>query len=212
MLLVGLTGGLASGKSFIGRTLETCGCHLIRADDLGHEVLEPDGPAYPGVLAEFGSYILKEDGTINRRLLGSIVFAAPERLELLNRLVHPHVFAIEDKRIAALRAGDSRAMIVIEAAIMIETGSYKRYDAIVLAVCSPETQIARAMHRDQLPRHEVEARLARQMPLDGKRAFADYVIDTDHSKEETIARVHAVYGALRALEEARFSRTESSPE
>ncbi len=212
MLLVGLTGGLATGKSFIGRTLETCGCQVIRADDLGREVMAPGGAAYPDVLAEFGSYILKEDGTINRRLLGTIVFAAPERLQRLNRLVHPHVFALEDKRIAEAQARDSRAMIVIEAAIMIETGSYKRYEAIVLAVCARETQIARAIHRDQLPRQEVESRLARQMPLDAKRAFADYVINTDHSKEETIARVRAVYGELRAREEASFSRTKSIPE
>lgn len=203
MLLVGLTGGLASGKSFIGHVLEDCGCRLIRADDLGHEVLSANGAAYAGVLRQFGSDILKEDGEIDRRRLGALVFGDPERLARLNELVHPHVFALQAERIAAWRRAEPRAIVVVEAAIMIETGSYTRYDTIVLAVCARETQIARAMRRDQLTREEVEARLARQMPLEDKIAFARFVIDTDHTKEETTLRARQVYESLRALEQSK---------
>jgi len=203
MLLVGLTGGLASGKSFIGHVLEECGCRLIRADDLGHEVLAAGGAAYAGVLEAFGSDILKEDGEIDRRRLGALVFGDAARLARLNGLVHPHVFALQDERIAAIGSREPRAIVVVEAAIMIETGSYTRYDTIVLAVCARETQIARAMRRDGLTRQEVEARLGRQMPLEDKTAYARFVIDTDHTKEETALRARQVYESLRALEQSK---------
>ena len=203
MLLAGLTGGLASGKSFIGRVLEECGCHLIRADELGHEVLAVNGAAYPGVLAEFGNDILNDDGSINRRRLGALVFSDEARLARLNELVHPHVFAMQETRVAVLRSSDPEAIVVVEAAIMIETGSYKRYDAVILAVCERETQIARAMKRDGLTREEVEARLSRQLPLSEKIPYAQFVIDTDHSNEETAARTKEVYESLCAMQRSR---------
>ncbi|MEP7362637.1 MAG: dephospho-CoA kinase [Acidobacteriota bacterium] len=203
MLLAGLTGGLASGKSFIGRALEECGCLLIHADELGHEVLGVEGPAYAGVLAEFGDDILKDDGTIDRRKLGTVVFADNGRLARLNELVHPHVFALQEERIAALAARDPDAIVVVEAAIMIETGSYKRYDAIILAVCAVETQIARAIKRDGLTRDEVLARLSRQMALAEKIPYAQFVIDTDHTKEETITRTREVHESLRAMQQSK---------
>lgn len=211
MLLAGLTGGLASGKSFIGHALEECGCVLIHADDLGHEVLAPGGPAYPGVLAEFGNDILKDDGTIDRRRLGALVFADPARLDRLNELVHPHVFALQEERIAAARARDPRAIVVVEAAIMIETGSYKRYDALILAVCARETQIARAMKRDGLTREQVIARLDRQMPLAEKIPFAHFVINTDHTKEQTIARAREVYESLHAMQQSKSTVPPGTP-
>ena len=207
MLLAGLTGGLASGKSFIGHALEECGCHLIRADDLGHEVLASGGRAYAAVLAEFGNDILKEDGGIDRRKLGAIVFADASRLARLNELVHPHVFALEEERVAEIAAREPGAIVVVEAAIMIEAGSYQRYDVIILAVCARETQIARAMKRDGLTREEVVVRLERQMPLAEKIPYAQFVIDTDHAKEETIARTRDVYESLRALQRSKSIAT-----
>jgi dephospho-CoA kinase len=200
MLKVGLTGGLASGKSFVGQALAALGCHLIQADELGHEVLLPGGEAYAAVAREFGPGILNEDGTIDRKRLAAEVFDKPERLERLNQLVHPHVFRRERERMEALAKSDQRGIAVVEAAILIETGNYKAFDRVIVVECSEELQIERAMKRDHVDREQVLARLRRQMPLAEKRKFADFVIDTSGSKEETLLRVREVYEALRRIE------------
>lgn len=201
MLRVGLTGGLASGKSFVGECLVRLGCHLLKADELGHAVLEPGGEAYQSTVEAFGREILDEGGRIVRRKLASIVFDEPERLDLLNSFVHPAVIRREEEWFATLFRRDPASIGLVEAAILIETGSYRRFDRIVLAVCTPEQQVERAMRRDALSREEVEARLARQMPLDQKRAFADWVIDTSGEKNDTEMQVRALHDTLRRLVE-----------
>ena len=203
MLRVGLTGGLASGKSFVGRTLAGLGCLLIQADELGHQVQEPGGEAYDGIVQEFGREILDPDGKINRRRLAAIVFQNPERLKRLNALVHPPVHErrrrIEDEFARTHPDG----ITVTEAAILIETGSYREYDRLIVATCSPEQQVERAMARDhhtpELTREEVLDRMRQQMPLSEKIKYADYVIDTSGSKEDTVAQTRAVYESLRSL-------------
>jgi dephospho-CoA kinase len=197
MLLVGLTGGLATGKSFVGRSLRDLGCQLIQADELGHQVLARRGEAYQPVVEEFGADLVNADGEIDRRLLASRVFSHPDRLARLNALVHPHVHAREQALVAEFSRRDPSAIVVVEAAILIETGSYKRFDVLVLAVCPEADQIERAMHRDGITRQEAADRLARQMPLAEKRRFADFLIDTSGTKERTHAQVRAVYRALR---------------
>jgi dephospho-CoA kinase len=197
MLCVGLTGGLATGKSFIGRTLEEWGCGIIRADNLGHEALAPGGEAYQAVIDAFGGGILKEDRTVDRRRLGEIVFADAEKLARLNALVHPVIFRQE--RIEEFRAANPNGIVVVEAAIMIEAGSYTRYQKLIVAVCQEEQQIERAMRRDGLSREQAAARIRRQMPLEEKVRMADYVIDTSGSKQETIRRTREVYDSLRSL-------------
>lgn len=198
MLRVGLTGGLASGKSFVGQALADLGCYLIQADELGHEVLRPAGEAYGAVVAEFGPQILGPDGAIDRRKLGVLVFSEPARLERLNALVHPAVIRREEELIADFAARDPQGIAVVEAAILIETGSYRRFDRIVLAVCRPEQQVERAMERG-MSREEALARLARQMPLEEKRKYAHYVIDTSGSREQTLRQVRAVYHSLKEM-------------
>jgi dephospho-CoA kinase len=200
MLKVGLTGGLACGKSFVGQALAGLGCHLIEADQLGHEVLLPGGEAYADVVREFGPDILDAGGNIDRRLLAAKVFGKPERLEALNRLVHPHVFRRERDLIEHYASVDPRGIVVVEAAILIETGNYKTFDRLILVECDKEQQIERAMKRDHAGREEVLARLSGQMPLDEKRKFAHYVIDTSGGKEQTLGRVREVYDALRKIE------------
>ena len=200
MLRVGLTGGLGSGKSFVGESLAALGCHLIRADELGHQVLAPGGEAYDGVVAEFGPSILDPDGTISRRRLAALVFEDPERLARLSRLVHPPVIRREEELIRQFQAQDPSAIAVVEAAILIESGSHRRFDRVILAVCDREQQIERAMRRDGLSRQEVLARLARQMPLEEKRKFAHYVIDTSGSKEDTLRHVRQTYDSLRSIQ------------
>ncbi|MCS7023679.1 MAG: dephospho-CoA kinase [Bryobacteraceae bacterium] len=199
MLRVALTGGLASGKSFVGRILAEQGCRVIQADALGHQVLAPRGEAYAEVVHRFGSGILNEEGQIDRRKLAEIVFGNPEKLALLNSLVHPPV----RKRIAAalneFELEQPNGISVVEAAIHVETGSYQDYDRLIVAYCSPELQIQRAMHRDNLSRAEVEARLSQQMPLAMKRKYAHFVIDTSATKEETAHMTKRVFCQLRSI-------------
>ncbi len=199
MLRVGLTGGLACGKSFVGRTLEQLGCHLIRADDIGHEVLLPGGAAFQPAIEEFGSGILNESGAIDRHKLAALVFDNPERLARLNALVHPAVIQREEELLAAAEQRDPRGIAVLEAAILVETGSYKRFDKLIVVSCTFEQQIARAVHRDGCTEDEARARLRRQMPLEEKLRFADFVIDTSGAKEDTVEQTRTIYEKLRSL-------------
>jgi dephospho-CoA kinase len=199
MLRVGLTGGLASGKSFVGRILAELGCLVIKADEVGHQVLQPAGGAYSQVLREFGTGVLKESGEIDRRKLASLVFGQPERLARLNAIIHPLVKARRMEIEAEFAASSPHGIAVTEAAILIETGSYREYDKLIVAVCRPEQQIQRAMERDQLTREEVLDRMNRQMPLEEKIKYADYVIDTSGTKENTREQTRAVYESLRSL-------------
>jgi dephospho-CoA kinase len=201
MLRVGLTGGLASGKSFVGHALADLGCHLIQADELGHQVLLPGAEAYDEVVQEFGNDILDQDGFINRKKLGELVFGQPELLETLSKIVHPKVGERQKRIIEEIVQADPKAIIVVEAAILVETGSYKRCDRLIVAVCSAEQQMERAMRRGAYTREEVLARLSRQLPLEEKLKVADFVIDTSGTKEDTIAQVRAVYDSLRSLSE-----------
>lgn len=199
MLRVGLTGGLASGKSFVGRTLEQLGCHLIKADELGHEVLQRGGEAYEAVVTDFGHEVVDQNGEIDRRRLAARVFADPKLLTRLNAMVHPAVFRREDSLTAEIEAADPRAIVVVEAAILVETGSYKRFARLIVAACTREQQIERAMKRDRLTREEAEARLARQLPLEEKIRVADYVVDTSGTKENTATQVQEIYRSLRSF-------------
>ncbi len=199
MLRVGLTGGLASGKSFVGHTLAGLGCHLIQADELGHQVLLPGAEAYDEVILQFGDDIPDQDGFINRKKLGELVFGRPELLEKLSKIVHPHVGARQKRLIEEIVQADPKAIIVVEAAILVETGSYKKCDRLIVAVCSDEQQMERAMKRGAYTREEVLARLSRQLPLEEKLKVADYVVDTSGTKENTIEQVRAVYDSLRSL-------------
>jgi dephospho-CoA kinase len=200
MLKVGLTGGLACGKSFVGEALQGYGCLLIQADQLGHAVLARDGEAYDGVVREFGSAVLDTDGQIDRRALAAQVFGAPARLATLNRLVHPSVFRREDELMAEFATRQPHGIAVVEAAILIETGAYSRYDRIVLVACRAEQQVERALRRDGASESDVRARLSRQMPLEEKRQFADFVIDTSGEKEDTVRQTRAVFEELRRIE------------
>lgn len=200
MLLVGLTGGLASGKSTVGAALKEMGCYLIQADELGHQVLLPGGEAYDAVINEFGEAILDDEGMIDRRRLGTLVFNRPELLEKLNRFVHPPVIRREQELEQDIARRDPRAITVVEAAILVETGSYKRFHKLIVAACTPEQQLERAMRRDGYSKEEAVARLSRQLPLEEKIKLADYVIDTSGSKEQTVAQVRDVYNSLRSLE------------
>jgi dephospho-CoA kinase len=197
MLKVGLTGGLASGKSFVGQALADLGCHWIKADEIGRQVMEPGGEAFDAVVAEFGGTILGADGAIDRKRLAAEVFGNPERLAALNRLVHPPVIRRENELSGEIAAHEPDAVIVVEAAVLIEAGVHASFDKLIVAACGLEQQVERAVSRG-LSREGALARISRQMPLEEKRKLADYVIDTSGSQEDTLRQVREVYHSLRS--------------
>lgn len=194
ILKAGLTGGLASGKSFIAAELERLGALVIHADQLGHEALLPNGSAYALTVRHFGSQILKPTGEIDRAALAALVFPHPEALEILNSFVHPAVFAREAEIFAAARPG---TIAVVEAAILVESGSYRNFDKLVLAHCPEFVQIERALQRPGATLADIKSRLARQLALDQKLPYADYVIDTSGTELRTIRQTRDLFDTLK---------------
>ncbi len=178
---------------------EKMGGHLIQADLLGHHTLLPDGEAYEPVVERFGQGILDQAGLIQRKALAALVFEHPEKLAELNAIVHPAVHRLKQAITDPIVAKDPEAIIIVEAAIHIETGGYKKYEKLILVVCTLEEQIRRAMKRDNATREEVEARMARQLSLEEKRKFADYVIDTSGNDVETWHQAVEVYNQIKKL-------------
>lgn len=194
LLKLGLTGGLASGKSFIAAEMERLGGIVIRADQLGHEALLPTGPAYAPTVQHFGSAILQPSGEIDRSALAALVFPNPEALAILNSFVHPAVFAREAEIFAAAPAN---SIVVVEAAILIESGSFRNLDKLALAHCSESQQIERALRRPGATLADVQARLARQLPLAQKLSYADYVIDTSGTESDTLRQTGQLFATLK---------------
>lgn len=203
MLRVGLTGGYATGKSFVAHELQRLGCHVIYADELGHRVLLPDGEAYGPVLAAFGPAILDENARIDRKKLAAVVFGDATRLATLTGIVHPAVFHLEESMMHQIALADPHGIAVIEAAILIEANRSHFFDRIILTACNQEVQIARGMKRDHATREQVLARLANQMSLTEKRKYADYIVDTSGTKEETVRQVEEIHCELSRLAEAK---------
>lgn len=205
MLKAGLTGGYATGKSFVAGALEHLGCLVVYADRLGHSVLEIGGDAYGATVELFGDGILLPDGSIDRKALGSLVFDSPDRLAQLNSLVHPAVFRLEAEMLEKWDAEHPGGIAVVEAAILIETGRYSFFERLIVTTCSEETQILRGMQRDRLSREEVLARLARQISSSEKEEYADYIIDTNGTKEDTLRQVDDMFQELRTLAEKQVT-------
>ena len=205
MLKVGLTGGIASGKSVVGEMLVAMGAHLILADQIAHELMQPGEPVYQEVVRRFGAGILNPDGSVSRPRLAELAFGSkeqdlPSRVEELNRIVHPSVIRMQDEWMSQVGRDDPRAVAVVEAALIIEAGAANRFDSLIVVTCRPEQRVQRFAARMKLDqesaRMEVERRMAAQMPDEEKIKFADYVIDNSGSFDATRAQVREVYGQL----------------
>lgn len=199
MLKVGLTGSIAVGKSFVVSVLRELGCATFDADRIAHSVMEPGKAAYQDIVREFGDDVLAADRTIDRTKLGAIVFADAERRKRLNEIVHPRVHEEQNRLLTEAEAADPNGIAIVDAALMIESGGYKRFDKLIVVFCDRETQVERLMERNQITREDAERRIAAQMPSDEKRKYADYEIDTSGTFDETRSRVQQVHAALRAL-------------
>lgn len=199
MLKVGLTGGIASGKSYVVGLLRELGCETLDADVTAHQVMEPGQPAYAAIVDRFGSGILDSEGRIDRARLGPIVFADPVARAALNSIVHPRVYEAQSAWLATVAQSDPQAIAVIDAALMIETGSWRRFDRIVVVYCRPEIQLERLMARNGLTRTAAEARIAAQLPTSEKLCHADFSIDTSEGFEDTRRQVFDLFARLRDL-------------
>jgi dephospho-CoA kinase len=196
MLHVGLTGGIASGKSTVARMLAAKGAVLIDFDELAHAVIEPEGPVGRSIVRHFGEKILLPDARIDRRKLGAIVFADRAQREILNGLVHPAVFEAWQKRLAEIQKGKEDVVVVSDIPLLIEAGLKSRVDVVLLVYIPPEEQIRRLRERDGFSREEAQGRIAAQMPIAEKISRADIVIGNDGSIEETSRQVDRAWEEL----------------
>lgn len=197
MLKVGLTGGIAVGKSTVVRMFEELGAVCFDADRIAREVVAPGRPALAEVVAEFGPSVLLPDGSLDRPALGVIVFADPDKRERLEAILHPPIIAEQDRLIAEAFARDPDAIVIVDAALMIESGGYRRFDLLVVVHCDPAVQLERLIARNGIAREEALARIAAQMPQEEKLRYADIAIDTTGTLEEVRRRVEDVWRELR---------------
>jgi dephospho-CoA kinase len=199
MLRVGLTGSIGVGKSYVSSVLLELGCHVVDADHTAREVVIPGAPGLEAVVAAFGSEVLREDGTLDRAKLGGIVFPDQKKRELLNSILHPFIIARQDVLLDEWEKEDPSGIGVIDAALIIESGGYKRLDKLIVVHCRPEVQLERLMTRDGLSQAEARQRVAAQMPQEEKCKYADYLIDTSEGFDSTREQTTKVLKQLREL-------------
>jgi dephospho-CoA kinase len=200
MLRVGLTGGIACGKSTVGQMLRQRGAHYLSADELAHQLYAPGATAYEGVVRAFGGEILKHDGTIDRKKLAGLAF--PNRIEELNAIVHPAVVRSQNKWMSDIEHDDPNGIAVVEAALLLEAGAKKDFDRVIVVTCDAACKARRYAHRTGLPlesaRAEVERRSAAQFSDEEKARRADYVIENSGNIGELEPKVEQLWAQLRA--------------
>jgi len=217
MLKVGLTGGIAVGKSVVGEMFVALGAHLVQADRIAHSLMQPGEAVYNEVVRHFGREILNPDGSINRSRLAEAAFGSPEsakdqresRIEELNRIVHPMVLRSQSEWMDAISAEDPHGVAIVEAALILEAGARKQFDRILVVTCDPEQRAVRFASRQKIDleaaRKEVERRMAAQLPDEEKIKSADYVIDNSRSLDHTRQQVQEIWKRLRVEAENRPS-------
>jgi dephospho-CoA kinase len=205
LLRVGLTGGIASGKSVVAEMFAALGAHVIQADQIAHELMRPGESVYDDVVRHFGSGILDPDSTINRSRLAEAAFSSsggtPSRIQELNQIVHPAVIRRQEQWMENLAQADPKGVAIVEAALILEAGAANRFDRLVVVTCQPEQRIQRWAQRmevdDETARREVTRRMVSQLPDEEKIKAADYIIDNSGSLDATKAQVEVVYWKLR---------------
>jgi dephospho-CoA kinase len=196
MLRVGLTGGMAVGKSTVASMLRSLDCPVLEADTIGHELLESGQDAHDETVAAFGKEIVDEFGNIDRTILGKIVFADPEKLKRLNAILHPRILAVVQNWFTALERADPPDVAVVEAALLIESGFSKSLDKLIVCWCRPDQQLERMIERGLTP-EEAQQRVAAQLPNEEKLKLADATIDCSGSIEETERLVRSALAKLK---------------
>jgi len=202
MLRLGLTGGIASGKSAVAAMLREMGFAVLDADSLAHRLIEPGNPAYDEVLQEFGQAVLAPGGRVDRAKLSAVVFNDRARLDRLNAIVHPRVAEIVFRQFVEWERAGTRDAAFVEAALLIESGIHKKLDGLVVAWCEPQQQLERLVARD-LSEAEARRRIAAQLPVAEKLRLATEKIDCSGSLEQTRLQVQALASKLRRAQTVR---------
>jgi len=202
-LLVGLTGSIATGKSTVSRMFAHLGARVLDADQLAREVVMPGQPAYLKIVEEFGPQVVQEDGTLDRKALGAIVFADPGKRKRLEEITHPAIGLRQQRILSVLDEEAFEGIVIWDVALLFETGGVARMDRVVVVATDPDTELARLVARDSLPEDAARARMASQMPVAEKAKRAHYVIDNSGTRPDTERQVKAVYEALLAELKAR---------
>ncbi len=197
MRKVGLTGSIAVGKSFVCSVFRELGCAVLDADQVARDVVEPGTEGLELVVGAFGTSVLLPDGTLDRNKLGSIVFADEDKRLLLNSIIHPLVFEAQARWMKERETEDPDGIAIIDAALMIESGGYRRFDKLIVVWCEPELQLQRLMARDDLSRADAEKRIAAQMSQEEKKSYADFLIDTSKDRDNTRQQVAEVFKQLQ---------------
>lgn len=214
MLTVGLTGGIASGKSVVGEMFVVLGAQLIQADHIAHQLMQPGQAVYKEVVGRFGVEILNPDGTVNRGRLAEAAFGSPvggtkeakhPRIQELNQIVHPAVIRRQEAWMEEVGARNPQAIAIVEAALILEAGVGKHFDRIVVVTCRSEQRVRRWAQRmnvdEETARQEVSRRMAAQLPDEEKIKAADYVVANSGSFDETRKQVVEIYSKLKGLAE-----------
>lgn len=188
------------GKTFVAGIFAELGCRVLDADDTAREVVAPGTPGLAAVGEAFGDGVLLKDGSLDRQKLGAIVFADSQKRELLNSILHPYIIGQQDLVLRAWESENPNGIAVVDAALMIESGGYKRFDKLIVVHCRPEVQLERVMSRDGLSREEAQRRIEAQMPQEVKKGFADYLIDTSDGFAATRERTREVYENLQSAQ------------
>ena len=199
--LVGLTGGIATGKSTVSAMFRELGAEVIDADRLARAVVAPGEPALAEIVRAFGTGVLLPDGGLDRKALGAIIFGDAEKRKTLEAITHPAIRERFGRRLAELEAAGFTGVVLFDAAVLVESGNYRNMDRVVVVCTDEATQLARLKARDGLGGEEAMARVRSQMPVAEKAKLADHVIDNSGDRARTAARVREVYAAL--VEEAR---------
>jgi dephospho-CoA kinase len=195
-LLVGLTGSIATGKSTVSRMFAHLGARVLDADLLAREVVMPGQPAYLKIVEEFGHGVVQDDGTLDRKALGAIVFAEPARRKRLEEITHPAIAARQQRILSVLDEEAFEGIVIWDVALLFETGGVAKMDRVVVVATDPETELARLMARDGMAEADARARMASQMPVAEKAKRAHYVIDNSGDRAHTEGQVKVVYEAL----------------
>jgi len=195
-MLIGLTGGIGSGKSIVAGMFKSLGARIIDADQISREVMTPGAEAYKKVVNIFGKGILKDNRSIDRKILGDLVFGDPEKIAMLNECTHPEIFKGIEKITEEIRRENPDALIIVDAALLVEAGAHKRFDKLIVVYADEETQLKRLKERDGFTDEEVTKRISSQMPLKEKVKYADFVIYNDKGLEETRRQVIDIYKTL----------------
>lgn len=202
MLKVGLTGGIAAGKSVVGEMFAALGAHVIQADEIAHQLMQPGDAVYQEVVAHFGAGILDPGDSVNRARLAELAFGgSPSRVQELNQIVHPAVIRRQEEWMKQVAERDPHAIALVEAALILEADMAKRLDRLIVVTCHPEQRIERWARRlnvdEQTARREVTRRMAAQLPDGEKIKAADYVVDNSGSLDETRRQVKEIYADLK---------------